>query len=116
MAPANGDDQEPPRFRYDGDLPRHILPTSATMVGVCTTLVGLVKLGEIQHGKSAVDEYASSTAVLFLISASLSYLSIRSSHKAKVRSQKLEMAADLIFMIGLAAISLVGLLFAYELI
>jgi len=109
------DEEEPQPPRYDGDLPRHILPTSATMVGVCTTLVGLVKLGEIQHGKSAVDEYASCTAVLFLISASLSYLSIRSPHSS-ARSRKLEMAADLIFMIGLAAISLLSLLFAYELI
>jgi hypothetical protein len=102
--------------RYDGDLPRFILPTSGTMVGVCVTLVGLVKLHETQHGKSHVDEYAACTAVLFVISAALSYLAIRSSHRGTSLSGWLEAVADIIFMIGLAAISLISLLFAYELI
>jgi hypothetical protein len=113
--PTKPDAQGDAHNRYDGDLPRHILPTSGTMVGVCTTLVGLVKLGELQHGASHVDEYAACAAVLFMLSASLSYLSIRSS-QSKALSGRLEAIADIIFMVGLAAISVISLLFAYELI
>jgi hypothetical protein len=39
-------------------LSGHILPVSATLIGVCVTLVGLVKVVEIKIGNSRVDEYA----------------------------------------------------------
>ena len=39
-------------------LASHILPTSATMIGVCATLIGLIKLAEEKLGSSHVDEYA----------------------------------------------------------
>lgn len=50
-------------------LSSHILPTAGTMLGICTTLIGLVKLFETRVGPSHVDEYAGLIAVLFLISA-----------------------------------------------
>ena len=31
-------------------LSRHILPTSATMIGICTTFIGLVKVAESKMG------------------------------------------------------------------
>ena len=31
-------------------LASHILPVSGTMIGVCATLIGLVKLAEAKHG------------------------------------------------------------------
>ena len=36
----------PNRAGRDPDLSRHILPSAATMVGICTTLIGLVKIIE----------------------------------------------------------------------
>jgi len=39
------------------------------MIGVCTTLIGLVKLASTKHGVSHVDEYAALVAVTFLASA-----------------------------------------------
>ena len=62
-------------------LASHILPISATMIGVCATLIGLVKLAEQKLGPSHVDEYAALAAVTFLASALASYLSIRSSDR-----------------------------------
>jgi hypothetical protein len=32
-------------------LASHILPTSATMIGVCATLIGLIKLAEEKLGR-----------------------------------------------------------------
>ncbi|CCE10706.1 putative membrane protein [Bradyrhizobium sp. STM 3843] len=104
----------PARTRSEG-LASHILPVSATMIGVCATLIGLVKLAEAKLGPSHVDEYAALTAVIFLASALASYLSIRFSERPRV-SARIERIADLIFLVGLVGITLVATLFAYEVI
>jgi hypothetical protein len=39
------------------------------MIGVCVTLIGLVKLADARHGSSHVDEYTAMAAVTFLASA-----------------------------------------------
>ena len=96
-------------------LASHILPTSATMIGVCATLIGLVKLAEAKLGPSHVDEYAALVAITFLASALASYLSIRYSNRPKL-SVRIEQIADLIFLVGLVGITLVAILFAYEVI
>ena len=94
-------------------LSQHILPSAATMIGVCTTLIGLVKILEARIGPSHVDEYAALTALLFLASAATSYLSMRWPAKASL-SAGLEGAADGCFVLGLLSLSLISLLFAYE--
>jgi hypothetical protein len=96
-------------------LASHILPVSGTMIGVCATLIGLVKLAEEKHGSSHVDEYAALAAVTFLASALTSYLSIRWSNWTKL-SGVIEQIADVIFLAGLVGITLVATLFAYEVI
>jgi hypothetical protein len=96
-------------------LASHILPTSATMIGVCATLIGLVKLTEAKFGPSHVDEYAALVAVGFLASALASYLSIRYSNRPRL-SVRTEQIADLIFLAGLVGITVVATLFAYEVI
>ena len=55
----------------------HILPASGQMLGVCVTLIGLVKIAEAHIGPSRVDEYASIVSLFFLSSAITSYLSLR---------------------------------------
>jgi hypothetical protein len=96
-------------------LASNILPVSGTMIGVCATLIGLVKLAEAKHGTSHVDEYAAMAAVTFLASALTSYLSIRYSNRTKL-SFRIERMADMIFLAGLVGITLVATLFAYEVI
>src|SRR5215207_8759146 len=86
----------PPR---DPDLSRHILPSAATMVGICTTLIGLVKIIEARIGPSHVDEYGGLAALLFLISAMASYLTIRLSSEGRV-SAWCERIADVFFVSG----------------
>jgi hypothetical protein len=96
-------------------LASHILPVSGTMIGVCATLIGLVKLAEAKHGASHVDEYAAMAAVTFLASALSSYLSIRYSDRTTLSFQ-IERMADVIFLCGLIGITVVATLFAYEVI
>lgn len=96
-------------------LAHHILPTSGTMIGICTTLIGLVKIIEARIGPSRVDEYAALTSLLFMASAVCSYLSIRHGN-ATALSRRLETVADQCFLTGLVCIVTIGLFFAYEVI
>ena len=94
-------------------LSHHILPNAGTMIGVCTTLIGLVKIYETRTGPSHVDEATALTMILFLASAAASYLSIRLGADGRL-APRLERAADACFMLGLAGLSAIALLFAYE--
>ena len=49
----------------DKALSKHILPSSGTMIGVCATVIGLVKVLEPDIGPSKVDEYAALTSLFF---------------------------------------------------
>jgi multisubunit Na+/H+ antiporter MnhF subunit len=96
-----------------GDSPsRHILPTSATMIGVCMTVIGLVKLIETRTGPSHIDEIFAVDALKFLASCFASYLSIRSQR----HSSRFESIADGIFMIAMALMTFAGTGFAFELL
>jgi hypothetical protein len=66
-------------------------------------------------GPSHVDEYSGLAALLFLLSALASYLSIRLSHR-QAMSVWCERIADLRFVAGLVSLALIGLFFAYEVI
>ena len=94
-------------------LANHILPNSAAMIGVCVTMVGLVKIAEAHLGPSHVDIYCAFAALIFLGSALCSYLSLRFEGRL---SESLERIADVFFMAGLLALTLVTILFAYEVI
>lgn len=83
------------------------------MIGVCTTLIGLVKIVEARIGPSHVDEYAALTMLLFLASSAASYLSMRWPADSRL-SAGLEGTADACFVLGLLCLSLISLLFAYE--
>jgi hypothetical protein len=96
-------------------LSLQILPNASTMIGICVTAIGLVKIIEGRIGPSHVDEYAALAGVVFLASALLSYASLRLDAEARAAAV-LERAADIAFMLGLVALTVISLLFAYEVI
>jgi hypothetical protein len=97
-------------------LSSHILPTSGTMIGVCATLIGLVKIAEAHIGPSRVDEYASLVSIPFLISALTSYMSMRYEEKSRRFSARCELIADQTFLLGLIGVTVISVFFAYEII
>jgi hypothetical protein len=107
--------QEPRRSSEERALSKHILPSSGTMIGVCATLIGLVKLAEAHIGPSRVDEYAALASLLFLASAIASYVSIRHTSHERI-SERCEAIADQCFLAGLIGIAIITLFFAYEVI
>ena len=107
--------QEDSRINAQRALSKHILPSSGTMIGVCATLIGLVKLAEPHIGPSRVDEYAALASLLFLASAIASYISIRHPDRARL-SERCEIVADQCFLAGLIGIAGITLFFAYQVI
>ena len=107
-----------PESTIERDLSRHILSASAVMIGVCTTLIGLVKVARPHLGQGHVSEYAGLTALLFFLSALTSYLSIRyaNANANFAISRRFERIADAIFLGGLIAISIIAIFFAFEVI
>lgn len=97
-------------------LPHHILPIAGTMMGICTTLIGLVKLLETQMGASRVDEFGGLVGAAFLFSALASYGAIRTEERYPDLSRRLEAGADIIFVLGLVSLALLSVFFAYEVV
>ena len=92
-------------------LAAHILPTSATMVGVCVTVIGLVRLIETSTAVSTfLDKILAGDSLLFLSAAFSSYLAMR----APRTRRRLETFADVVFMIALFVLAGVAVMVAWE--
>lgn len=98
-----------------GSLSEHILPNSSMMIGVCMTVISIIKVMGFSHDRHQIAEILAVDSLLFMISAIFSYVSmriepIRNPHSAIA----MERIADIAFMIGLGVTTLVGFLLAYE--
>lgn len=93
------------------DLSQHILPTSAQLVGVCMTVISLVKVLHIGQVGSMLDKLLAVDALLFTVSAVFSYAAIRG-----IKSASLEKYADQFFMVGLMELGACAVMLSFELI
>jgi len=93
------------------NLGNHILPASATMVGVCMTVVSLVQLVPKNAISPWVDKLIAIDTIIFLASTCLSYWTIR--HKKNADSY--ERSADWLFLGGLSMMVFVSILVAFDL-
>jgi predicted membrane channel-forming protein YqfA (hemolysin III family) len=91
------------------NISRHILPTSANLLGLCFVILSFIKLSKTGH-ETIIDEIVTAAIVLFFISSFFSYVSMRSERL----SQLCEKIADSIFLIGLFLLSIGSVLVAYE--
>jgi hypothetical protein len=101
-----------PEHAKNSRLADHILPSSATMVGVCMTVISLSQLIPKQSVSKHVDEMLAFDSLLFLGSAMLSYFSIRNPAMA----EKFERIADGIFLIAVSLMVIVGFVVAFALL
>jgi amino acid transporter len=98
--------------RNSNDLSQHILPNSATMVGVCIMVISIVKSMNAGVINYLIDKTLAIDSVMFMLSAFLSYLSIRSERYAL----RLERLAEIIFLIGLVVMTLTTVVFSFEIV
>jgi hypothetical membrane protein len=85
-------------------LPYEILPSSATMIGACITVITFVRVSDF-GGKTYVDDILAYNTFLFIFSCFMSYISI-----SKSNNEKLETMADVSFLLGLSVMVIVGIL------
>ncbi|HET9856562.1 MAG TPA: hypothetical protein VFP99_01900 [Chthoniobacterales bacterium] len=102
-APGEEADQS---SHLEQDICIHIFTVSSAMVGVCLTVIGLIRV-VITLGKAdtLADDCLAIDALLFLTSCLLSYWALRS--RGLRRMHRLERLADAIFifaMIGMVAV------------
>src|ERR1700730_3823107 len=88
------------RSRLEGDICIHIFTVSSAMVGVCLTVIGLIRV-VITLGKAntLADDLLAGNALLFLVSCLLSYAALRSRSVGRMHS--IERAADVIFILAM---------------
>src|SRR5438477_12227998 len=98
---TNGD--RDPNTHLEQDISIHIFTVSSAMVGVCLTVIGLIRVViTLGRADTVADDLLAGDALLFLISCLLSYWALcsRSVH----RMHRLEQVADDIFIIVMIGI------------
>jgi hypothetical protein len=93
----------------------HIMTVSATLVGVCLTVIGIYRISyKLDTVNRLGDEFLALDALGFLASCLLSYSALRAREK---RTQKiLEKFADRFFLASLSFMVIIGILIVYELL
>src|SRR2546428_4180955 len=94
------------------DISIHIFTVSSAMVGVCLTVIGLIRV-VITLGKAdtLVDDCLAMDALLFLTSCLLSYWALRS--RGLRRMHRLERIADGIFIFAMIGMVVICALITY---
>jgi hypothetical protein len=108
----NGSPEQESKRRLEADICVHIFSVSAALVGVCLTVVGLIRV-VISTSKieTVTDDLLAADAVFFLLSCLLSYWALRT--RSLYRMYRVERVADAIFLVGLILMVLVCSLVAY---
>lgn len=96
----------------NNDLSHHILPNSATMVGVCIMVISIVKGMPADTVNYLVDKALAIDCVLFMASALFSFLSIR----LEKSTLGLERWAEIIFIFGLVSMTIIAVIFSFEIV
>ena len=89
-------------------LSTHILPTSATMIGICMTVLSINHLSPSSSVRWAVHKLLALDAITFLVSALFSFLPM----KRENGPERYEALAELIFICGLGMLVVVALVLA----
>lgn len=98
--------------KNNSDLSHHILPNSATMVGVCIMVISIVKSLPADTVNYFIDKALAVDSLLFMMSALLSFLSIR----LEDSNLRFERWAEIIFIIGLVSMTMITVIFSFEIV
>ena len=102
------------RAALEEDLCIHIFGVSAGMVGVCVTVIGILRVAfTLNKVNTLADDLLAWDALLFLFACVASYWALRT--RSTQRMHQVEHVADLLFLIGLAGMVGVCLMLTYTL-
>jgi hypothetical protein len=98
--------QTTPESHLEEDICIHIFTVSSAMVGVCLTVIGLIRV-VITLGKAdtVADDLLAADAFLFLVSCLLSYSALRT--RSKRRMHRRERIADGVFILAMVLMAVI---------
>lgn len=86
--------------KLEEDICIHIFTVSAAMVGVCLTVIGLIRVViTLGNADTLADDLLAGDALLFLFSCLLSYAALRS--RSVRRMHRIERTADAVFIVAM---------------
>lgn len=98
--------------RLERDICIHIFTVSSAMVGVCLTVIGLIRVViTLGDADTLADDLLASDALLFLVSCLMSYWALRS--RGLRRMHRLEKIADGVFLFAMIVMVAVSGLITY---
>src|SRR2546429_5122292 len=104
--------QRDPNSHLERDICIHIFTVSSAMVGVCLTVIGLIRVViTLGTADTLADDFLAGDALLFLVSCLLSYWALRS--RGLRRMHRLERIADSIFIIAMIGMVIICALITY---
>ena len=105
--------QRDPNTHLEQDLCIHIFTVSSAMVGVCLTVIGLIRVViTLGNADTLADDFLAADALLFLVSCLLSYWALRS--RSLRRMHRLEKIADEIFILAMIGMVIICALITYS--
>ena len=97
------------------DITVHLFAVSATLVGVCLTVIGLIRItSKISSLATYTDDLLALDALLFLFSCSFSFASLRLRRDS--RHHRLERLAENMFFIALVLMVVICAMIVYEIV
>jgi low temperature requirement protein LtrA len=100
------------RIPLEDDLCIHTFSVSAAMVGVCLTVIGLIRIViTLQKVNTVADDLLAADAILFLGSCILSYWALR--NRKVRRRHRAERIADWLFIAAMMVMTGVCLFITY---
>jgi len=100
------------RTELESDICIHIFTVSAAMVGVCLTVIGLIRVViSIREEYTLADNLVAADAILFLISCLSAYWAMRT--RSSGRMHRLERIADAVFLLALFFMVVIGAFITY---
>ena len=98
--------------KLEGDICIHIFTVSSAMVGVCLTVIGLIRVViTLGRADTLADDLLAIDALLFLASCLLSYSAMRS--RSFRRMHQIERAADFVFIVAMIVMTAICAFITY---
>jgi hypothetical protein len=105
--------EEKPSTRLEESISVHIFSVSAAMVGVCLTVIGIIRIViKARNATTLADDFLALDSLLFLISCILAYGAMKK--RGTDMMAKLERMADTIFIVALIFMVVICGLIAFE--
>lgn len=105
--------ESPPDKRLEDDIAIHILSVSAAMVGVCLTVIGVIRVViTLRKADTFADDLLALDAILFLVAALSAYWALRT--RSAQRMYRLERFADVVFLAALVLMVVVCAFIVYN--